>query len=86
MRRLILAVSFLLASCSTNLLSPTELATEPGTATPVETHDQEPQETLPPIQEAATEISPINTEKNRPFYKLPVIRIEPGWAMACLLR
>lgn len=72
MRRLILAVSFLLASCSTNLLSPTELATEPGTATPVETHDQEPQETLPPIQEAATEISPINTEKTVPFTSYPL--------------
>ncbi len=71
MRRLILAVSFLLASCSTNALSPTELAAESGTTTPVETHDQEPQEAILPTQGAATEISPINTEKTVPFTSYP---------------
>ncbi len=77
MRRLILALTFLVAACTTNSFRPTESTSEPEVAAPVAEDSLEPEEATPTSQEAATESNPPTNEETDLFASYPPSELSP---------
>lgn len=77
MRRLILALTFLVAACTTNSFRPTESTSEPEVAAPVAEDSLEPEEATPTSQEAATESNPPTNEETDLFASNPPSELSP---------